>query len=163
MCAPPAFVAGTPTAFSALANIAALREQARSSFNETPESKGVAHFAEHGAFYPVGGSAAIADSLLRTVIDAGGHVRINADVREILVARAVLAVGALGAVFALERAILPPDQATRGAYKLILSAGFLVVAMAMLGELRDRALLRKEGPWPGSPSGGKRKTAGAGT
>lgn len=42
------------------------------------------HFM-HGGYYPVGGSAAIAQHLLRTVQDAGGHTAIHADVAEILV------------------------------------------------------------------------------
>ena len=40
-----------------------------------------------GAYYPVGGSQRIAVELLRTVADAGGWTRINADVEEILVHR----------------------------------------------------------------------------
>jgi len=44
----------------------------------------VRHFA-YGAYYPVGGSARIADHLLRPVADAGGWTRINADVEEILI------------------------------------------------------------------------------
>lgn len=40
------------------------------------------HFM-HGGYYPVGGSAAIARELLRTVADAGGHTVIHADVAQI--------------------------------------------------------------------------------
>lgn len=42
------------------------------------------HFL-HGGYYPVGGSAAIAQELLRTVADAGGHTAIHADVARIVV------------------------------------------------------------------------------
>ena len=42
------------------------------------------HFL-HGGYYPVGGSAAIAQELLTTVADAGGHTVIHADVAQILV------------------------------------------------------------------------------
>ena len=41
----------------------------------------------YGAFYPVGGSGAIARELLRTVQDTGGATRILADVEEILIER----------------------------------------------------------------------------
>ncbi|HEY0882141.1 MAG TPA: NAD(P)/FAD-dependent oxidoreductase, partial [Archangium sp.] len=44
----------------------------------------VKHFL-HGGYYPVGGSARIAQTLLQTVADAGGWTRIYADVEEILV------------------------------------------------------------------------------
>lgn len=44
----------------------------------------VRHFL-HGGFYPVGGSAKIAEELLRTVVDGGGWTRINADVDKILI------------------------------------------------------------------------------
>lgn len=44
------------------------------------------HFI-HGGYYPVGGSAAIARELLRTVADAGGHTMIHADVARIVVER----------------------------------------------------------------------------
>ena len=44
----------------------------------------VKHFL-HGGYYPVGGSARIAEALLQTVADAGGATRICADVEEILV------------------------------------------------------------------------------
>jgi all-trans-retinol 13,14-reductase len=44
----------------------------------------VRHFL-HGGYYPVGGSQRIAEELLRTVAEAGGWTRINADVAEILV------------------------------------------------------------------------------
>lgn len=43
----------------------------------------VKHFL-HGGYYPVGGSARIAQTLLQTVADAGGWTRIYADVEEIL-------------------------------------------------------------------------------
>ena len=39
---------------------------------------------KHGAYYPVGGAREIARCLLRTVAEAGGWTRINADVAEIL-------------------------------------------------------------------------------
>jgi len=42
------------------------------------------HFV-HGGFYPKGGAARIAESLLSTVANAGGWTRIRADVAEILV------------------------------------------------------------------------------
>ena len=44
----------------------------------------VRHFL-YGGYYPVGGSAKIAQELLQTVFDAGGFTRINADVEEILI------------------------------------------------------------------------------
>lgn len=44
----------------------------------------VKHFL-HGGYYPVGGSEAIAVELLRTVAEAGGWTRIQADVDEILI------------------------------------------------------------------------------
>jgi all-trans-retinol 13,14-reductase len=46
----------------------------------------VKHF-QHGGYYPVGGSARIGVELLRTVAEAGGWTRIDADVAEILVER----------------------------------------------------------------------------
>jgi len=42
------------------------------------------HFL-HGAYYPRGGSGAIARELLRTVAEAGGWTRIRADVQEIII------------------------------------------------------------------------------
>lgn len=42
------------------------------------------HFL-HGGFYPVGGSASIAEGLLATVAAGGGFTRINASVEEILI------------------------------------------------------------------------------
>lgn len=45
----------------------------------------VARHYLHGAYYPVGGSRRIAEELLTTVANAGGHTRIRADVDEILV------------------------------------------------------------------------------
>ncbi len=42
------------------------------------------HFL-HGGFYPRGGSASIANELLRTVAEAGGWTRIRADVQEIII------------------------------------------------------------------------------
>ena len=42
------------------------------------------HFM-HGAYYPRGGSGAIATELLRTVAEAGGWTRIRADVKEIII------------------------------------------------------------------------------
>ena len=44
----------------------------------------VKHFL-HGGYYPVGGAREIANELLKTVAEAGGWTRINADVEEILV------------------------------------------------------------------------------
>ncbi len=44
----------------------------------------VKHFL-YGGYYPVGGSKEIARSLLRTVANAGGWTRVQADVKEILV------------------------------------------------------------------------------
>jgi all-trans-retinol 13,14-reductase len=41
----------------------------------------------HGGFYPVGGSARIADSLLRAVAAAGGWTRVKADVERIIIER----------------------------------------------------------------------------
>lgn len=45
----------------------------------------VAHHFVHGGYYPVGGSASIADELLQTVASAGGWTRVHAPVREIVV------------------------------------------------------------------------------
>jgi all-trans-retinol 13,14-reductase len=44
----------------------------------------VKHFM-HGGYYPVGGSARIAETLLGTVAEAGGWTRLRADVTEILI------------------------------------------------------------------------------
>lgn len=44
------------------------------------------HFL-HGGYYPVGGSARIAQELLKTVADAGGWTRINAEVASLVVER----------------------------------------------------------------------------
>lgn len=45
----------------------------------------VVHHFLYGAYYPVGGSGAIAQNMLRTVAEAGGWTRIKAGVEEILV------------------------------------------------------------------------------
>lgn len=45
----------------------------------------VADFAVRGVFYPVGGGAAIARELVRTIVDNGGSIQVNASVQEILV------------------------------------------------------------------------------
>ena len=81
------------------------------------------HFM-HGAFYPVGGSSAIARELLRTVADAGGWTRIRADVEQILVEgkkavgvrlaggeelRAKMVISAVGVSATAER-LLPPEH-----------------------------------------------------
>jgi all-trans-retinol 13,14-reductase len=80
------------------------------------------HF-QHGAFYPVGGSAEIARGLLKTVADNGGWTRIVAPVDQILVEkgravgvrlddgeeyRAPVVVSAAGVMATLKR-MLPPD------------------------------------------------------
>jgi all-trans-retinol 13,14-reductase len=44
----------------------------------------VKHFW-HGGYYPVGGSKQIADTMMATIADAGGHTRISTEVKEILV------------------------------------------------------------------------------
>lgn len=47
----------------------------------------VARHYQHGAFYPVGGSARIAEELLRTVAEAGGATRVKADVASLVLER----------------------------------------------------------------------------
>ncbi len=83
----------------------------------------VARHFFHGGFYPVGGSARIAEALLETVAEGGGFTRINAPVEEILVTdnratgvrlaggevlRAKRVVSAAGAL-TTARALLPED------------------------------------------------------
>lgn len=84
----------------------------------------VARHFFHGGYYPVGGSASIAEGLLGTVAAAGGWTRVHAPVREILmeggraagvrmdsgeVIRAGAVVSAAGALPTVER-LLPPEQ-----------------------------------------------------
>ncbi len=90
------------------------------------------HFA-HGGYYPVGGSGRIAETLLKTVADAGGWTRIKASVKRIVVSkgraagvelddgeiiRAGKVVSAIGALETVER-LLPAEYHDAGWSKAI--------------------------------------------
>ncbi len=113
----------------------------------------VKHFA-YGGFYPVGGSAKIAEHLLKTVADAGGWTRIVADVEQILIEggravgvrmaggeehRAPIVVSAAGVVSTLQRLLPAPysDQPWAKASKdLAAASAHVCLYIGFKGDIR---------------------------
>ncbi len=114
----------------------------------------VKHFW-HGAYYPVGGSGRIAETLLKTVADAGGWTRIRADVDEIViedntatgvklrdgeVIRADRVISAAGIVSTLKR-LMPPSHtdlaAREGINDLQAASAHVILHLGFKGDIRE--------------------------
>jgi all-trans-retinol 13,14-reductase len=109
----------------------------------------------YGGYYPVGGSQSIAEHMLRPVIDAGGAVRIKADVSEILVRRgravgvrlrdgeeisAGRVISAAGALQTITRLLPEPYRArdwSTGIQQLESTPAHVCVYLGMKGDIRQ--------------------------
>jgi len=133
----------------------------------------------HGAWYPVGGTRRMADSLAATVIAAGGELRTSATVQEIIVEggramgvrladgdelRAPVVVSAMGAGNTVDA--LPPEVATdwQAAIRAMPRSGtYLALYLGFEGDLRDAGIdganhwIYRQGPevleWPDPTEG----------
>lgn len=114
----------------------------------------VKHFA-HGGYYPVGGAAQIAKTLLRTVADAGGWTAIRADVKRVSVEdgaavgvelgdgrtiRAGRVVSAAGVASTVRRLLPPPfceDEWARSVEALPPAPAHVCLYLGFEGDIRD--------------------------
>jgi all-trans-retinol 13,14-reductase len=109
----------------------------------------------YGGYYPVGGSARIADGLLRTVAAAGGWTRVKADVQRLIIERGRAAgvqlssgetirarrvISAAGALNTIRR-LLPPataaDPWAQSLNQLTPSPAYLCLNLGFKGDIRQ--------------------------
>jgi all-trans-retinol 13,14-reductase len=108
----------------------------------------------HGGYYPVGGSAKIADGLLQTVAEAGGWTRVKADVGRILIeggravgvqlrdgetiraGRVISAAGALNTIRHLLPKARVADRWAKSLDQLIPSPAYLCLNIGFKGDIR---------------------------